>query len=198
MLNFLDSDIKIINDNYRAMLLNLKDYLQHYNVRDVITYSEIVINMLHDGLFSMQRIIEFNNDYDYLNLPFQVSQGVQVTYGVCCCRHATEFMYNLLCILNFNPSLLYVYIDDKSGCWHRVNPQEENANHQVILIDNQYIIDAVNRLILEINGNGELHPINFNYDDYVDNYHEDKIEVIGNVLEKYYTYKRLGVNSVYS
>lgn len=58
MLNFLDNDIKIINDNYRSMLLNIKDYLKQYNVRDVITYSEIVINMLHDGLFSM---IIYNN-----------------------------------------------------------------------------------------------------------------------------------------
>lgn len=115
MLNFMDEDKETVKNAYKMILLNLKDYLKNYDIKDEISYSKIIFNMLHNGFFSMNRTINFDNNYDYLELPSEISQGVQVMYGICCCRHATEFLYNLLCILNYNPSLIYIYVDNNTG-----------------------------------------------------------------------------------
>ena len=198
MLNFMDEDKETVKNAYKMILLNLKDYLKNYDIKDEISYSKIIFNMLHNGFFSMNRTINFDNNYDYLELPSEISQGVQVMYGICCCRHATEFLYNLLCILNYNPSLIYIYVDNNTGLWHKVNPAIEKANHQAILLGNRYIIDPANKFILQIQKNGELRLIDSGYCNYLEPYQETNITVIGNVLEKYYTYKRLGIKSVYS
>lgn len=179
------------------VLLNLKDYLQQYDVKDAITYSQIVFYMLQNGFFSINGTNSFDNNYDYLELPSEISQGVQVMYGICCCRHASEFLYNLLSILNFNPSLLYIWIDHNTGIWHKVNPTIEKANHQAVLLNDNYIIDPANKFILEIQSNGELSLIDSEYPNPLKTYQEDNIAVIGRVLKKYYTYKQLGVKSVY-
>lgn len=98
MLNFTDDDKKVVKDAYKTILLNLKNYLKQYDAKDELEYSKIVFSMLHSGLFSISGTINFDNNYDYLGLPVEISQGVQVMYGICCCRHVTEFLYNLLCI----------------------------------------------------------------------------------------------------
>ncbi len=196
MLNFIDEDKEKIKNAYKIILLNLKNYLQQYDAKDEISYSKIVFKMLHNGLFSMNTTINFDDKYDYLWLPSEISQGVQVMYGICCCRHATEFLYNLLCIFNYNPSLLYIYVDNNTEVWHKVNPAK--ANHQVILLNDRYIIDPANKFILQLQKNGELKHIDSEYPDCLEKYQETNINVVGNELEKYYKYKRLGIRNVYS
>lgn len=198
MLNFIDSDKKKIQDAYKMILLNLKDYLQQYDVKDGISYSKIFFYMLHNGFFSINRKINFDNNYDYLGLSSDISQGVQVMYGICCCRHASEFLYDLLCVLNFNPSLIYIWVDNNTGFWRKVNPAIEKANHQAVLFNNKYIIDPANKFILQIQNNGELNLIDSEYLSHLETYKENNIAVIGKVLKKYYTYKELGIKSVYS
>lgn len=198
MLNFTENDKKIVKDSYKMILLNLKDYLQQYDVKDAITYSKIIFYMLHNGFFSMNRTINFDNNYDYLELPVKISQGVQVMYGICCCRHASEFLYNLLCTLDFNPSLIYIWVDNDMKLWRKVNPAKEKTNHQAILLNNNYIIDPANKFILQMQDSGELSLIDSEYLDHLEIYQEDNIDVIGRVLKKYYTYKELGIRSVYS
>lgn len=197
ILNFIDEDKEKIKSAYKAILLNLKDYLKHYDAKDGISYSKIFFKMLHNGFFSMNGIINFDNDYDYLGLPLEISQGVQVMYGICCCRHATEFLYNLLCILSYNPSLLYIYVNN-IGVWRKVNSAIDKANHQAILLNDKYIIDPANKFILQIRENEELRLIDSEYLDYLEIYQEPNITVVGNMLEKYYTYKKLGIKNVYS
>lgn len=197
MLNFTDSDKKIIRDAYKMILLNLKDYLQQYDMKDELGYSKIIFRMLHGGFFSMNRTNNFDNNYDYLGLPVEISQGVQVMYGICCCRHATEFLYNLLCILNFNPSLIYIQVDNDTGLWRKVNPEIEKANHQAILLNDKYIIDPANKFILQMQKNGELILLDSEYIDQLRTYQEDNIIVIGKVLKKYYTCREFGINTVY-
>lgn len=196
-MSFTEVDKKIVKDAYKMILFNLKDYLQHYNVEDELEYSKIFFCMLHGGFFSMDGTINFDNNYDYLGLPVEISQGVQVMYGICCCRHATEFFYNLLCILNFNPSLMYIWIDNDTGLWRRVNPAIEKANHQAILLNNKCIIDPANKFILQIQKNGELTQQDSEYFGQLETYQENNIAVIGKVLKKYYTYRELGIKSVY-
>lgn len=197
MLNFIDSDKKKVQDAYKMILLNLKNYLQQYNLINELEYSKIILDMLHNGFFSINGTINFDNNYDYLELPPEISQGVQVMYGICCCRHASEFLYNLLCILNFNPSLIYIWADNNTRIWRKVNPAIEKANHQAVLFDNNYIIDPANKFILQMQKNGELSLIDSECLDHIETYQEDNIAVIGKVLKKYYTYKELGIRSVY-
>lgn len=198
MLNFSDNDKKILRDSYKMILLNLKEYLKQYGVKDEIEYSRIFIDMLHSGLFSMNGKINFDNNFAYLGLPVDISQGVQVMYGVCCCRHATEFLFNLLNILDFDPSLLYVFADSDTGIWHRVNPATERANHQAIILKNKCIVDPANKFILKTHDNGELTQIDSSYIGQIRPYQEESIETVGKVLKKYYTYKEMGIERVYS
>ena len=45
-LNFTEVDKKIVKDAYKTILFNLKDYLQHYDVKDELEYSKIFFGML--------------------------------------------------------------------------------------------------------------------------------------------------------
>lgn len=195
MMSFIDSDKEIVKDAYKTILLNLKDYLQIYDIKDELDNLKIIFSMFHNGFFSMNKIINFDDNYEYLRLPLEISQGIQVMYGIYCCRHATEFLYDLLCILNFNPSLMYIWVDNDTGIWRKVNPAIEKANHQVILLNNEekYIIDIANKLILQIQKNGELRSLNSEYFDNIKFYKEDNITIVAKVLKKYYTYKELGI-----
>ncbi len=197
MREFTETDKKIVKDAYKMILLNLKDYLQQYDMKDELEYSKLFFCMLHGGFFSMDGTIKFDNNYDYLGLPVEISQGVQVMHGICCCRHATEFFYNLLCILNFNPSLIYIWVDNDTGLWRKVNPAIEKANHQAILLDNKCIIDPANKFILQIQKNGELTQLDSEYFGQLETYQENNIVTIRKILKKYYTYRELGIKSVY-
>ena len=196
-MNFTETDKKIVKDAYKMILLNLKDYLQQYDMKDELEYSKLFFCMLHGGFFSMDGTIKLDNNYDYLGLPVEISQGVQVMHGICCCRHATEFFYNLLCILNFNSSLIYIWVDNDTGLWRKVNPAIEKANHQAILLDNKCIIDPANKFILQIQKNGELTQLDSEYFGQLETYQENNIVTIGKILKKYYTYRELGIKSVY-
>lgn len=198
MLNFTDDDKKVIKDAYKIILLNLKNYLQQYDAKDALEYSKIVFHMLHSGFFSINRTINFDNNFHYLGLPVEINQRVQVMYGICCCRHAAEFLYDLLCILNFHPSLIYILVDNETGLWYKVNPAIEKANHQAILLNNKYIIDPANKFILQMKKNGELILLDSEYLEHLETYQEDNIIVIGKILKKYYTYKELGIEHIYS
>lgn len=198
MLNFTESDKKTVKDAYKIILLNLKAYLQQYDTKDELEYSKIFFSMLHSGFFSMNKTIHFDNDYEYFRLPVEISRGVQVMHGICCCRHATEFFYDLLCILHSNPSLLYIWVDHDTNIWHKVNPAVEKANHLVILFDNKYIIDPANKFILQMQKEGELTLLDAEYRGQLKTYQENNIVTIGKVLHKYYTCRELGVKSIYS
>ena len=41
MANFIESDKKKINCAYKTILLNLKDYLNYYDIKDAITCSSL-------------------------------------------------------------------------------------------------------------------------------------------------------------
>lgn len=199
MVKFIDDDIKEINNSYRNMLINLKDYLYQYNLSNEKECSKIIIKMLHSGYFSINRVIQIENNYDYLALPPTISQGVQIMYGICCCRHASKFLYDLLCILDFNPILIYYFVDNNGG-WHKANPAVEKANHIAVLLNNndgEYVVDLVNEFILKIERDGQLKSIDIESIEDITPYQDSNVDVIGKVLTKYYKYKELGIESVY-
>lgn len=155
--------------------------------------------MLHKGLFSINKSITFSNSFNYLYLPSDISGGVHVMYGICCCRHATSFLYDTLSMLNYNPSLIFYWIDTITGIWHKVNPAIEKANHQVISSssNSNIIIDPANYFIIEKQDNGEVKELDKTPAYKIHEYQDSSIEVVDKVLRKYYTYKELGIERVY-
>ncbi len=198
MANFNERDILEINTSYRMLLSNLSAYLKQYKASSEVEYSKIIFNMLHNGLFSMNGKVQFDNYYKFIDLPSQVSQGVHVTYGLLCCRHATDFLYDLLCVLNFHPALEFYFVDEKSSIWRKVNPAVEQVNHETILSsDGKYIIDPANKFILETDDNGKVKELDTSIEKDVDKYQDSNIETIGKILKKYYMYRELGIENVY-
>lgn len=195
MINFTENDKEKIKNAYKTVLLNLKDYLQQHDVKCELEYSKVVFSMLHSGCFSMDGTIHIDNDFNYLGLSSDISEGIQVMHGICCCRHATEFLYNLLNILNLNPSLMYIQTNNRTGEWHKTTPTK--ANHLTILLNNQYIIDPINKFILEIQKGGELKLLDSDYLNVLKPYQEDNIIVIGKTLKKYYALRELDIKNVY-
>lgn len=196
MLNFTNNDKDFINNKYKDFLHNLKKYLQS-NDRNALIYSKIIINMLHKGYFSMDKVIVFENNYNYIDLPSNISNGVHVMYGICCCRHATEFLNDFLHIMGFETTLIYVLTDN--NVWQKVEPTR--ANHITILLndkDYEYMIDPVNKFICQIKSNGDLISLDIKSLDNVLEYNDSSIKDIGKILKKYYTYKSLGIDHVYN
>lgn len=197
-MNFLNEDKEKIQVAYRDFLLQLKKYLQQYSIENELEYCKILFQILHSGLFSMDGILRFDNNFDYLPLPLTLSQGVQVMYGVCCCRHASEFLNDLSGFLNLDSSLMYVWIDSVTGTWHKVNPAVEKANHQVILFHNgKYIADPANKFFLEVQDGGKLYPFSIESYNPIKAYEDENIRTIGKTLKKYYVYRELGVERIY-
>lgn len=198
MAKFTESDIFEINDSYKMLLSNLRDYLKQYNANGEIEYSKIIFNLLHGGILSMNGKVHFDAYYDYLALPSQISQGVHVTYGIICCRHATDFLYDLLCILEFNPTLVFYFVDEQLGIWRKVNPGVEKTNHKAILSsDGTCIIDPANKFILQTEENGKVKSLDIEIDHDAEDYRDPNIETIGKILKKYYMYRELGIENVY-
>lgn len=200
MLNFTVRDKLEIIDAYKSSLLNLRDLLIKYKLSDELDYSKIIIDMMHRGLFSVGREFKIDTEFDYLGLGSDISQGVHVMYGVCCCRHASEFLSDALRTFEFNPSLYYVFSDNNARVWRRVNPSEEKANHVVVLSEsrgNKYLIDPTNKFILEVLGNGSLRQIDMEPVVSPDDFNDSNIDRVNKVLKKYYTYREFGVTTVY-
>lgn len=65
-------------------------------------------------------------------------------------------------------------------------------------MEDKYIIDLTNKFILQMQENGDLNIIDSEYIGDLKFYQESNIAVVGNILEKYYMYKKLGIKSVYS
>ena len=199
MLDFAENDKKEIHDAYKAILHNLKYYLQQYNAEDILDYSKIIINMLHSGLLSFNGRIQIDDNYDYLNLPCSLSQGVHVMYGVCCCRHATDFVYDVLNILKLNPSIIWFWVDNSNGLWRKVDPITEKCNHKAILFDNEYVIDPAKKFILRWEqDNGQLEKLDIRLSEELKKFQDDNIDVIAECLKKYYMCRKLGIERVYN
>lgn len=197
MLDLTANDKVLMNDLYKDFLHNLKLFLKQNKEENILHYIKIILNMLHNGKFSQNGIIYFSNDYDYLYLPSIISSGTQVMCGVCCCRHATSLLNDLLSLLGFELSLSYIFIDKKNN-WHKVTP--EKSNHIVISIiyeENEYIVDAANNFLLKLEKNGTLTSLDIGFSQLGNSFQDSNINEIAKTLKKYYFYRELGIEHVY-
>lgn len=195
MINFTYEDKEKIKVAYQKILFNLQNYLEQYDVQSCQEYAQIFFKMLHNGFFSAGEKVQFTSDFDYLALPLELSQGVQVMYGVCCCRHATEFLYDILKALGFDVSIYLVWVNNETSTWHKVNPTLEKANHEMVFVKDRgnILLDPVNNFSLQILENGELKQFDRGFDRRLNYYQDDNIQTVQRVLKKYYSYQELGI-----
>lgn len=196
MINFSFNDREKLNSYYKEFLMNLREYLRRYDVSDVLEYSKVVLDMLHSGLLSVDGIITLDDRFDYIGIPSNVSSGVHITTGICCCRHTTGFLYDLLNVLGFQSSLKYFFVDNESGVWHRADQAKEKANHVALSVDD-IVIDSANKFIIKVLDDGSIREIDLGEHHEFKDYQDENIARIDSVLKKYYTYRSLGIKRVY-
>lgn len=141
--------------------------------------------------------------YNYLGLPPELEDGIQVMTGICCCRHANNISFNILRQLGYDCKKTFFYVNNETGTWH----EKTNAlgtNHIATSIqttEKRIILDIYNDLIFST-ANGkteslrqELTPeemmICRKYND------EENITPIAKTLKKYYQLRELGITHVY-
>lgn len=197
VLRLTSDDKEIIDKSYDAFLKNLYNYLKNSEASCGVEYSKEIINLLHSGVFSMDGVITCTNDYDYLQLPNLCSDGALVMYGVCCCRHATSLLYDVLKGLGFDVSLQYIGVCDDDNSWKKVS--RGTANHIIVILkenENIYYLDAINKFILELLENGAFKQLDIDSVEDFD-YKDSNVKKIGEKISEYYNLKRLGIEHVY-
>lgn len=110
MLRLTFRDQEIIEKSYDAFFKKFYNYLKNSNATCGVEYSKEIIDLLHGGKFSMTGDMTCSNTYDYLFLPNLCSDGALVMYGVCCCRHATSLLYDVLKSFGFDVNIQYIKI----------------------------------------------------------------------------------------
>jgi len=158
MTNITNKDLESIIEEYKNLLYSLKVYLEQFNKQDILITIKRIMLDIKSGFFSINQKMEITDNYDYLPLPSLLSNGVHVTYGIACCRHINTFIYDLLKLMEYNPKLLYIFID-KDNNWRKTTPSKGNGNHVVVLITfegEEYICDGTIDSILKVESNGDL------------------------------------------
>lgn len=192
-----EKDRKQVDFYYKQFLIHLKSFLQQDKYLSALDCSKKVIHMLHSGLFSMDKKICFDEEFKYLFL-YDLSDGVQVSYGVCCCRHASAFLNDLLRILGFDSSLKPIFINE-DGNWHKGCSLLDTFNHVVVFLkegDCSYLVDPQNKFIFRVEDNQDLTLLNLDID-FCTEYDDINIQNTGMILKKYYHLQSLGIEHVY-
>lgn len=193
MITSNNNDEKLIEEKYNSFLQSIKQMIKKTKIENPLEIYRIICNMFRNGEFSINKSIDFTNDFDYLTLPNIKYAGAQIMYGVCSCRHASSFINDVLNMLGYNSSLYYIYIDEKDG-WYISNPNE--ANHMVVLLNNEYILDPTNNFILKKEPDNRLVSLNTKPEVEIsecDKSLYNNIDEIGGILKKYYFYKNFGI-----
>lgn len=195
MITFSNTDKEILNSCYQEFLKHLKEKLLTIQKQDVLNLIKLILNTLHEETFSENHSLTFSNDYNFLGFSSDMSLGMHIFYGIAACRHATEFLKDILDMLGITTSFLYIFVDEKEN-WQRATPP--NANHIVLLFSYQnkeYLIDACNKFILEKHLDGSLSPLELTTASF--SFTDENIQQVSHTLKKYYHLRNLGVSFVY-
>lgn len=197
MLYLTENDRIISQKCYCNFLQSLKNDLQSNWANDSLICYAIIVELLKKGRFSFNGKMMYSTLFDYIYLP-NMPEGVQVMYGVGCCRHVNLLLNDIMKELGFNVTPLYVRIDE-TDTWHRSTPS--TANHLVIILKNstdEYLLDAYNNLAFRIVGS-DLEPVEIKCMDetLLNKYPDNNIREIGLVLKKYYKLQSLNINHIY-
>ncbi len=196
MLSLTEKDRLTIQKNYYKFLLSLKENLKNKGINSSLDCYVIIVNLLKSGRFSYNGKMKYLATFDYLDLP-NMDDGAQVMYGVGCCRHINLLINDIMKMLGFDVSLLYVKTDE-TDIWHRATLL--TANHVVVTLKDhdEYLLDAYNNFVFKIVGN-DLEPVEIknNSEILMNEYPDDNIKEIGLILKKYYNMQASGIEFVY-
>lgn len=200
-VNLTSNDKEFIENLYKSFLINLKYLFKNKQIKNALDCYKILTMMLRNGQFSIEKRIDFNDNFKYLPLSNTNYSGIQVMYGICCCRHVSAFINDILTLLGFNTSLYYVQIDENNN-WHPCSIID--ANHVTILLkDNnkEYILDPTNNFILKKESDQSLTLLNFDLSplkiQQFMNFEDENVKDIGKVLKKYYHLQKIGIKNIY-
>lgn len=201
MLELTKEDRNIINSSYKAFLYNLKYILKNNDIKSGIDYFGVLNNMFRTGKFCINEKITIDDKFNYFNASNIDYMAVQVMYGVCCCRHASSLFNDILQLLGFTTSLIYIYVDE-NNIWHHSSLL--GANHIAVLLNEnncEYILDPANNFVLKKETDGSLISITLDISNQIlrqfENYYDPNIQNIGKTLKKYYNLQKLGIKYVY-
>lgn len=179
----LEEDFIKLTSLYNS-LLNLlkKEFINNYQVT-----IENAISYIHN--FYLQLQIKSSDTFipPLYNLP---SDGILSLYGFQICRYTNILLFDFLNILELNPIIQYIYIDNKND-WHQVNAI--NANHVVVCIfqnNNKLFLDLHNNIYF----NDDLTLINIPSQITVQNLlYIPILKDINDIINKYINAQKLGI-----
>lgn len=201
MLALTEKDKIAINSSYQDFLNKLKKVLIENRFSNPLECYKVIYYLIYNGNFSQNNEIIFDTTYNYLSLSNLDNESIYVMHGICCCRHINSLVHDILKIMDFDSSLLYIKILE-NGTWQKTN-NAIGANHLVVslkTLEKEYLIDAMNNLLLHVN-NSDLENIENFIDDFQEkifsNYKDSNVNDIGRILKKYYSIRDSGINHVY-
>ncbi|MCI6266100.1 MAG: hypothetical protein MR598_04570 [Erysipelotrichaceae bacterium] len=202
-MDFTIKDKKEIKESYQLFLTNLKNFITKNDYHEIEKVFKIIRYLLENSYFTDKSEMMFDGKYPYLALPIELSEGVQVMNGICCCRHATELLNDLLNLLNYDSKMLYIFVDTEN-IWHR-QKNGCHANHLVTSIkkeNTELILDLENDFLFTVDSTGNIINLKteltlqdrINCEKYQD---KENIKRISKVLKKYYSLRNLGITHIY-
>lgn len=201
-MNFTTSDTQSIKESYQSFLINLKNFICGINNQDVEKQFKILSYLFQNGYLTTTQTIKFDSNYPYLGIPIELSEGIQVTIGTCCCRHANELLNDILRLLNYDSKILFIYIDENND-WH-IKPNGCNCNHMAVTLNNsnkKIILDLYNNFIFTSDYLGNVITINKELTQHekeeCHQFKDDNIKKISKTLKKYYKLKSHGITHIY-
>ena len=197
------NDRQILKATYLTFLKNLKDFIAMNNFNSEEKINTVIAWLLKNGYFTTEQKMDLNGSYDYLGLPSELEDGIQVMTGVCCCRHANNITYNILKELEYKCKLAFFYVDKQTGTWHE-KPKVLGNNHVTISIKQpeiEIVLDTYNDLAFSIT-DGKIKSIRQEltseeiaicrkYND------QENIKSLAKALKRYYDLRRLGITHIY-
>lgn len=184
----LDEDYTKLATLYNSLLNLLKNEFTNYYQVTI----ENAISYIHN--FYLQLQVKSSDTFipPLYNLP---SDGILSLYGFQICRYTNILLFDFLNILELNPIIQYIYIDNKND-WHQVNAI--NANHVVVCIlknNNKLFLDLHN----DIYFNDDLTLINIPSQITVQNLlYIPILKDINDIINKYINAQKLGIKHLYN
>lgn len=184
----LEEDFIKLTSLYNSLLNLLKtEFTNYYQVT-----IENAISYIHN--FYLQLQVKSSDTFipHFYNLP---SDGILSLYGFQICRYTNILLFDFLNILELNPIIQYIYIDNKND-WHQVDAI--NANHVVVCIlknNNKLFLDLHNNIYF----NDNLTLINIPSQITVQNLlYIPILKDINDIINKYINAQKLGIKHLYN
>lgn len=203
-MNFTSKDTKYLKESYYNFLQNLKQFILENKYQRIEKIVPILHYLLENSYFTDNCEMILTSNFSFLEIPSNLEQGIQVMYGICCCRHANTLQKNIMHSLGYEQAMDSFYFVDENNIWHK----KENgfgSNHLVTSIyqeNTKIIFDSYNGFSFKQQPDGSIilidEPLTPEEKVICSQYSDQKnIKNISKVLKKYYCLNSLGINHIY-